>query len=280
MIGCIDVGGGLRGIYGAGVFDRVLDEGIHFDLCIGVSAGSANCASYVARQRGRNKAFYLDYSMRKESMSPDNLLKTGSYLDLNYIYGTLSRHDGESPLDYDTLKNSNTQLIVVATDASTGRARYFNKNDDIRKDDYKIIMASSCLPIACKPIEVYSREYFDGGISDPVPIQKALDYGCEKIVLILTKPLNASVKQLRNGVASRLLNSKYPEFAAALDNANNKYIDSLKLALELQYEGKMLIIAPDDIYGMKTLTKDVEKLKSLYTAGYCDAAKIKDFVKQ
>ena len=168
----------------------------------------------------------------------------------------------------------------MATDASTGRARYFNKNDDIRKDDYKIIMASSCLPIACKPIEVYSREYFDGGISDPVPIQKALDYGCEKIVLILTKPLNASVKQLRNGVASRLLNSKYPEFAAALDNANNKYIDSLKLALELQYEGKMLIIAPDDIYGMKTLTKDVEKLKSLYTAGYCDAAKIKDFVKQ
>ncbi len=90
MIGIIDVGGGLRDIYGAGVFDYLMDEDINFDYCIGVSAGSANCASYVARQRGRNKPFYLDYSMRKDTMSPNNLIKSGSYLDLNYIYGELS----------------------------------------------------------------------------------------------------------------------------------------------------------------------------------------------
>ena len=45
MIGCIDVGGGLRDIYGAGVFDRLLDDGVTFDYCLGVSAGSANIAS-------------------------------------------------------------------------------------------------------------------------------------------------------------------------------------------------------------------------------------------
>ena len=35
--GVIDVGGGLRGIYGAGVLDRCLEEDLRFDLCIGVS---------------------------------------------------------------------------------------------------------------------------------------------------------------------------------------------------------------------------------------------------
>lgn len=278
MIGCIDVGGGLRDIYGAGVFDRLLDDGIYFDLCIGISAGSANCASYVARQRGRNKPFYLDYSLRKEAMSPDNLLKSGSYLDLNYIYGTLSMKDGESPLDYETLKNSNTDLIVVATDAETGRARYFNKNDDIRQDDYSIIMASSCLPIVCKPIKVYSREYFDGGISDPIPLQKALDKGCDKVVVILTKSIDADIKQLRNEAAWRLLISKHPNTAKALNNRAENYAKSLALALELQEQEKALVIAPDDILGMKTLTKDVEKLQTLYEKGYSDAEKIKSFI--
>lgn len=40
--GVVDVGGGLRGIYGVGIMDYCMDQGIHFDCCIGVSAGSAN----------------------------------------------------------------------------------------------------------------------------------------------------------------------------------------------------------------------------------------------
>lgn len=39
--GIVDVGGGLRGIYAAGVLDYCMDKGIRFDLGIGVSAGSA-----------------------------------------------------------------------------------------------------------------------------------------------------------------------------------------------------------------------------------------------
>ena len=279
MIGIIDVGGGLRDIYGTGVFDYLLDNEIYFDLCIGVSAGSANGASYVARQRGRNKRFYLDYSLRKEAMSPYNFIKSGSYLNLEYIYGTLSAENGEYPLDYETLKKSETDFIIVATDAKTGRARYFNKNDDMRKDDYKVIMASSCLPLACRPIKVYSSKYFDGGISDPVPLQKALDKGCDKIVIILTKPIEAEVGQLRNDVASRILKSRHPMLAAAIDKMADKYTEGLEKALELQEEGKVLIVAPDDILGMKTLTKDPDKLSALYDKGYHDAEKIKEFLK-
>ena len=47
-IGNFDVGGGLRGIYAAGVFDWCMENGVQFDYGIGISAGSANLASYLS----------------------------------------------------------------------------------------------------------------------------------------------------------------------------------------------------------------------------------------
>ncbi len=40
----IDVGGGLRRIYAAGVLDYCMEQDIRFDLGIGISAGSVNPA--------------------------------------------------------------------------------------------------------------------------------------------------------------------------------------------------------------------------------------------
>ena len=144
--GVIDVGGGLRGIYGAGVLDRCLEEDLRFDLCIGVSAGSANMASYLAGQHGRNKPFYDEYSFRREYMSVHNLIRKHSYLDLGYVYGTLSNAGGENPLDYAALARSPAELCVVAANAQNGEAQYFTKAD-LHPDDYRILMAS-CLPTA------------------------------------------------------------------------------------------------------------------------------------
>lgn len=97
--GVVDVGGGLRGIYAAGVFDTCLERDIRFDLCVGVSAGSANITSYMAGQKGRNHQFFAEYPFRKEYMSLRNFLRKRSYVDLDYVYGTLSNADGENPVD-------------------------------------------------------------------------------------------------------------------------------------------------------------------------------------
>ena len=102
-IGVIDVSGGLRGVYAAGVFDRCMDEKIMFDECVGVSAGSANCCSYLAGQKRRNYAFYTDYPFRREYMSARNFIRKRSYLDLDYVYSALSNSDGENPLDYNLM---------------------------------------------------------------------------------------------------------------------------------------------------------------------------------
>ena len=178
-IGIVDVGGGLRGVYAAGIFDCCLDLGIQFDLCIGVSAGSANVSAFLAGQKKRNYAFYTEYPFRRRYMSIENFAFKRSYLDLDYVYGTLSNSDGENPLDYQALCQNPAKLIVVASNAITGEVRYFQK-EDMAQDDYSILKASSTIPFICHPYEVRGVPYFDGALSDPVPVKKAFQEGCDR----------------------------------------------------------------------------------------------------
>ena len=185
--GIIDVGGGFRGIYACGVLDYCLDQNIRFDLGIGISAGSANLASFIAGQRGRNFTFYTEYALRKQYASVGNFLRKRSFIDMDYVYGTLSRHDGENPLNYEAMRNDPTELIVVAANAETGEAKYFDKRD-IRQDDYNVFKASSSIPFVCKPYFIQGTPYYDGALGDPIPLEKAFACGCDRVVLLLTKP--------------------------------------------------------------------------------------------
>lgn len=131
-IGVIDVGGGLRGIYAVGVFDYCMDHDIRFDLGIGVSAGSANLASYAAGQRGRNHQFYTEYAFRKQYMSMRNFILKHSFIDLDYVYGTLSQSDGENPLDYCALRDNPMEFHVVATMHKLGRQNISTRTTSAR----------------------------------------------------------------------------------------------------------------------------------------------------
>ena len=277
MVGIIDIGGGLRDIYGAGVFDRLLDDGVQLDYCLGVSAGSANVASYLARQRGRNRRFYLDYSKRKEYMSPSNLYKIGSFLNLHYIYGTLSNTDGEDPLDFKTLMENESAFCIVATNAKTGKIEYFCKND-LAQDDYRVLMASSAIPLIARAQAIGGVLCNDGGVGEPIPIMKAFFDGCDKVVLILTMPDGPMQRKRRDLLGAVLLRFVRPNLSKLLMERHNIYNRQLDLAHSLSDEGKCLIISPDDVCGIKTLTNDTKNLERLYEKGYADAARIKAFV--
>ena len=271
--GIIDVGGGLRGIYGAGVLDRCLEENVHFDCCIGVSAGSANMTSYVAGQKGRNKPFYDEYSFRKEYMSVKNLLEKHSYLDLSYVYGTLSNRAGENPLDYPAMMSDPAELLIVAADAQTGAARYFAKNE-LRQDDYTPLMASCCIPVIDQPTFIEGVPYYDGGLADPVPVEKALELGCDRVAVILTKPVTLERNSKRDQKLARLLYRKYPKAAEGLALRAERYNAAVQKALGLEREGRACIIAPDSTEGMATLTKDKQSLEKMYEKGRSDAEKL------
>ena len=272
-IGIIDVGGGLRGIYAAGVFDWCMDNGVKFDYGIGISAGSANLASYLSGQRGRNYLFYEEYSMRKQYMGAGNMLHGGSFLNLRYIYGTLSNAGCENPLDFAKMNANPMEWYMIATDATTGKPKYFTRGD-MQQDDYRVMMASCCIPVACKPIEIDGVPYYDGALGDTISLQKAFADGCDKVVLLLTKPAGTVRADGIDRKLARVIRRKYPKALRA-----QHYNEGIALGQKLAAEGKVLIIAPDDTCGVKTLTRDREALKKLYDKGLHDAQAITDFIK-
>ena len=277
MIGVVDVGGGERGVYGAGVFDFCMERGIDFDCCVGVSAGAANLSSYLAGQVGRNFAFYTSYSFRPEYMGAGLAVRTREYTDLDYIYGTLSNSDGEYPLDYPAMVASGKRFFVVATDAETALPVYFTM-DDIAQDDYAPIKASSALPIVNKPYPVHGQPCFDGGLSDPIPVRRALEEGAERVVVVLTRPRDFYRSSTRDARFARLIAPSYPRIAEALANRAGLYNLQLDLAKKYEREGKVLIVAPDSIGDMSTLTKDRSAIEGLYAKGMRDAFAIEDFL--
>ena len=277
MIGVIDVGGGNRAAYGAGVFDRCMDEGIKLDYCVGISAGSANVSSYLAGQRGRNYKYYTEYNMRNETMSFGNFVKTRNFVDLEYVYATLSNQGGEYPLDFEACLADPAAYKIVATNALTGKPHYFDKTD-MKLNDYGAIKASSCVPAANKPYFIDGVPYYDGGISDPIPLEHCFKAGCDKVVLILTRPRDYERSSGKDKIIARMIQREYPEAAKAMRKRSLTYNTELWLAKQYEKQGKVLIVAPDDIGGMKTLTKDVETIDLLYRKGYDDAAAIGGFI--
>lgn len=278
-IGITDAGGGFRGVYACGVLDYCLDKQIKFDLGIGVSAGSGNLASFLAGQRGRNHLFYTEYGFRKQYVSFRNFLKKGSYVDLDYAYTVLSRQDGENPLDYPALRDNPADLLVVATNAVTGETKYFEKKE-IRQDVYDVFKASSSIPFICKPYVIQGTPYYDGALGDPVPVEKAFSMGCDRVIVLLTKPEDFIRVPEQDERLAAMIRRKYPRAAEKLCRRAQLYNESVAKAQEYARQGKALIIAPDDTCGISTLSRDKDALQRLYEKGYADGQKIENFLSE
>ncbi len=273
----IDVGGGFRAIYGAGVMDRCLEDGITFDHCYGVSAGSANMVSFIAGQHGRNHKFYTEYAFRKEYASVDNFIKKHNFADLDYVYGTLSNHDGEYPVDFKAFEANPVGFTVVACNAEDGSTKYFDKSD-VSFDNFNIMKASSAVPVACEPYMIDGVPYYDGGIADPIPVRKALDDGYERVVVVLTRPKDVLREQKKDVAPAKILERRYPAAAERLLNRYQTYNTEVSLAKKCERDGRVLILAPESLYGLRTLSKSFEGLERMYRAGYAAAANIPEFL--
>jgi predicted patatin/cPLA2 family phospholipase len=279
MLGIIDVGGGMRGSFTAGIYDYLNDQGVQpFDYLIGVSAGSGNMVSYLAGQRGRNLRFYLDYAFRKEYMSMHNMLRKGSYINLDYPYTILSGPGGEDPVDLEAFNASAARYEAVVTDAATGDPVYYDKAL-LREGNFDPIKASCAVPGACQPYPVMGRPGFDGGVADPVPYKRALAQGCDRVVVLLTRPADYLRPLLEHQEVMEKALRRWPNAYGALLRRSVRYNTDVAAVKALEQAGKALLIAPSDIAGMATLTKDRAAVERLYHMGYAEGAKVLEFAR-
>ena len=278
-IGLMMEGGGMKCAYGAGVTDAFLENNVTFDYVIGVSAGSANGASFLAGQHGRNRRFYTDHITEPEYFGVRNLIKCGDMFNLNYIYATLSNEGGADHLDFDAFMANPAQYECVATNALTGKPHYFSK-ENFQRNHYVEIMASSAIPAICRPVVIDGVPYYDGGISDALPYERAFKMGCDKVVCILSKARDYVRGPQKFRPAYALLCRKYPKTVQAIDKRYLNYTKQQQKMYELEKAGKLFIFSVDTDIEIGTYTMKPELNDRIYHLGLEDFEKKKDDLKQ
>jgi len=266
--GLVLEGGGLRGVFTGGVLEYFIENDLYFPYVIAVSAGACSGTSYISRQRGRNKQVTIGYIRDPRYYSYWNLIKGKDLLGMDFLFEDIPNE--LCPLDYETLMNAEEQLIVVATDCETGQPVYFEKNNC---SDYgRVVRASSSLPFVTAPIEVDGMTLLDGGITDSIPIRKAIADGNEQNVIILTRERGYRKPIQQSGVFSKwLMQHKYgnfPKLIRAIEQRNQMYNDTVEYIEKLEDEGKVLVIRPQAAVEVKRIDRDTVKLEALYMQGY------------
>jgi len=262
--GIVLEGGGMRGVFTAGVLDFLLEKNIEFDSCIGVSAGACHACSYLAKQHGRAFAVSTDYLDDKRYCSIYSLLTTGNMFGVKMLYDVIPNE--LYPIDNDTLKKGKTKFYTAITNCKTGKAEYPEIKDFFEDVDY--IRASSSLPLISKTVKINGNTYLDGGITDPIPIIRAMSDGCEKALVVLTQPKGFVKKPDGFMNLMKLKYKKYPNFIQAMENRSRVYNETLELIERYEDKGKIFVIRPEEDLCIGRTEKDIIKLKSAYQNGY------------
>lgn len=266
--GLVLEGGGMKGVYTAGVLDFFLDKGLEFKNVYGVSAGACTMSSFISKQRGRARDTFVDYLGEDFYMGFKSLLTTGDIFNVNMSYDLVPRY--LNPFDYETFSKFEGNVYAVVTNIETGKAEYAKLTD--MKKGIEYVRASSSLPLVSRNVKIDGKLYLDGGIADSIPIKKSMDDGNVKNVVIMTKPVGYRREPESNLPLIRLRYLKYPKVYELMKERHISYNKTLDYLEKASKEGRLFLIRPLEDTKIGRLEKDKDKLNALYEAGYKDAS--------
>ena len=268
-IGLILEGGGMRGVFTAGVLDFFLDKGIRFARCLGVSAGACHACSYLAGQRGRAFAVATDYLHDRRYCSLYSLLTSGDLFGAELVYHEIP--DRLYPIDNAAFLRCGTVFQACVTNCQTGKAEYLPIRD--LKKDIDCIRASSSLPLLANTVVINGRPYLDGGIADSIPLRQSIRQGCLKNVVVLTQHRGYRKPKNRLLPLLKIKYHAYPQLLRALETRHLRYNQTLVSLADEERHGRAFVIAPPRPLGLGRIEKDREKLEKAYRLGYIEAAR-------
>lgn len=260
-------GGGMRGLYTAGVLDLFLEENIDFPYCIAISAGACQGVSYISKQHKRNYRINTKYVKDKRYISVENLIKTGSLFGMKMLLETIPNE--LDPFDYEAFKQSPTIFKIGTTDCHTGLPVYYTIED--LREGYEAMQASISLPLVAPIVQYEDKHLLDGGIVDPIPIQKSIIDGNEKHVVVLTRHQGYEKKRISALPLIKRQYKKYPKLVEAMANRHEVYNKTLRDIEHLEKEGKCFVIRPMKPLDVSRFETNEKKLKALYDQGYQEA---------
>ena len=267
-VGLVLEGGSMRGMYTAGVLDVFMDENIHVDGIIGVSAGALFGPNYYSKQKGRALRYNKRFCRNPRFMSFWSFLFTGNLVNKQFaFYDVTSKYD---IFDNETFMKNNTGYYVTATNAETGKAEYLEIKDIVK--EMEKLRASSAIPFVSRFVEIDGKRYLDGGISDSVPVLQCKAMGYDKIIVVLTRPIEYRKKPFSEGLMNlvSMRYRKYPEFIKTLKNRYQVYNDTVETIIDLENKKEIFVIRPSEPILLKTIERNPDNLQKVYDLGIKD----------
>lgn len=260
-------GGGMRGVYTAGILDYLMEKGVKFDSIYGVSAGALNGVNYKTGQIGRSLRTFTMYLKDERYAGVKHLIKDGDWFNVDFSYNQIPNKLDLA--DYDAFINNPTDFYAVVSNVKTGKAEYLHLTD-IRRD-MDGLRASASLPILSNLVEFRGQKYIDGGCCDSIPLEKSISDGHTKNLVVLTQHRGYQKKPSANRYACRVMYKKYPAFVKAMDNRHNMYNQQLEYVYNQEKYGSAFVIQPDKLITVSRLENNPAKLVELYHQGKLDA---------
>lgn len=273
-IGLVLEGGASRAYYSCGILDGLLDEKIYADYVIGTSAGIADGVSYVSKQKGRNYIIGTEYLPGKRYLGMRHMLnpKNKCFYNLDFIFDEIPNK--LLPFDYGAFADFKGEVVAAVSNIETGKAEYLNVSRNDRRN--MVLRASCALPILFRPIEINGKKYMDGGICDSIPVNHALEFGCDKCVVVLTRPRDYRKRFDKSLEIAAKIYRNNKGFARAILERPDNYNKNLDEIAELEKQGKIFVIAPEKSLGIKRTENNPEQIKRIYRLGIEDFNKVKE----
>lgn len=275
-IGLVLEGGGMRGVYTAGVLDFFIERNLYFPYVVGVSAGACTGTSYISKQNGRNKVALIDYVHYPGFFGLRNLMREKSLFGMKLIFEDIPNKF--EPFNFECFFKSKQKFIIATTDCETGEAYYidkdelrrFNSPEDRNDKMLQAVKASSSLPFISPSVQLDGRQLIDGGIADPIPIKKAQEDGMIRNVVILTRDELYKKKRFNYKIISKKFYSD--KLNNILVNRFTHYNSTLDYIEQLQIDKKAFVIRPKYPLNINRFERNQYKLHQAYSLGYDDAA--------
>lgn len=262
-------GGALRGLYTAGVLDYLFEKNINIDCIIGVSAGALFGVNYFSKQPGRVLRYNLKYCNDKRYMSLKSLILTGNIVNKSFAYYKVTKK--LDPFDEESFEKTNKDFYSVVTNLENGEAEYIK----IEKPIFQLeeLRASSSMPFYSRIVKLGNNRYLDGAVADSIPVKKALEMKYDRVVVILTQPIDYRKKELTDKEINKIKKKykKYPLFIDQLlsrPKRYNKLLDDIK---ELEKDNKVFVFRPSNNVEINPLKKNIDDLRRVYNIGISDA---------
>jgi len=277
--GIVFEGGAFRTIFSCGVMDALVENDIMPDYMIGVSAGAAYGVSMASKQPRRNLDVLMKYRNDKRYLGLSNMIDKDnkSIYGLEFSYETIPNE--LNLFDYDAFKQYKGDFYCVVTNLLTGQPEYMKYTGDDRTNT--VLKATCALPMLFPPIIINDVPYMDGGLSDSIPYLKAIEDGCDRIIVVLTRQSGYTKTTSRSTKAiAYSYRNQYPKLTETMLTRASRYNESLKGLDQYVKEGRIITIQPTTSNGFSRLEKDKNKILSMYNDGYNQCYELLDTIKE